>query len=263
MQANRVKRILREGGLALGTYTGGIADPQIVELIGHAGFDAAFIDLEHTSLDLRDVQLMVLAAERVGITPIVRPPGFDPAMILRLLDLGAQGIYVPHVSDAAAARAAVRAVRYAPLGERGMAGATRASDFGTVPLAEHMTRSNREVLLAVMIEDRSALEDIDAIAATEGVDLVAVGPSDLSRALGVAGTSDHPALAAAVDRVAQAVRKAGVARLALPMQHPALPRDAAQLRALGAGYCNCAPAPEVRMLRSLQAQVTEARARLA
>ena len=65
MQPNRVKRILREGGLALGTYVGGIADPQIVEIIGHAGYDAAFIDMEHTSFDLRDVQLMVLAAERV------------------------------------------------------------------------------------------------------------------------------------------------------------------------------------------------------
>ena len=84
MQTNRVKKILREGGLALGTYTGGIADPQIVEIIGHAGYDAAFIDMEHTSFDLRDIQLMVMAAERLGITPIVRTPGFDPAFILRL-----------------------------------------------------------------------------------------------------------------------------------------------------------------------------------
>src|SRR5215510_13604522 len=104
MIPNRVKKILREGGMALGTYVGGIADPQIVELIGHAGFDAASIDLEHTSFDLRDVQLMVMAAERVGITPIVRTPGFDPAFILRLLDMGVQGIQVPHISDARAAR---------------------------------------------------------------------------------------------------------------------------------------------------------------
>ena len=108
MQANRVKKILKEGGLALGTYTGGIADPQIVEIIGHAGFDAAFIDMEHTSFDLRDVQLMVMAAERVGITPIVRTPGFDPAFILRLLDMGVQGIQIPHIGDARAAREAVR-----------------------------------------------------------------------------------------------------------------------------------------------------------
>jgi 2-keto-3-deoxy-L-rhamnonate aldolase RhmA len=96
LRENRVKRILREGGLALGTHVGGIADPQIVELIGLAGFDAAFIDMEHTSCDLHDVQLAVMAAERVGITPIVRTPGFDPAFILRLLDMGVQGIQVPH-----------------------------------------------------------------------------------------------------------------------------------------------------------------------
>ena len=91
MQQNRVKKILREGGLALGTHVGGIPDPQIVELIGLAGFDAAFIDMEHTTFDLHDVQAMVMAAERVGITPIVRTPGFDPAFILRLLDMGVQG----------------------------------------------------------------------------------------------------------------------------------------------------------------------------
>src|SRR5216684_667444 len=104
MQENRVKRIMNAGGLALGTHVGGIADPQIVEIIGLAGFDAAFIDMEHTTVDLHDVQLMVMAAERVGITPIVRTPGFDPAFILRLLDMGVQGIQVPHISDARAAR---------------------------------------------------------------------------------------------------------------------------------------------------------------
>jgi 4-hydroxy-2-oxoheptanedioate aldolase len=100
---------LREGGLALGTYVGGIADPQIVEPIGRAGFDAAFIKMGHTTFDLH--QLAVMAAERVGITPIVRTPGFDPAFILRVLDVGVQGIQVPHVGDAATARAAVKAVR--------------------------------------------------------------------------------------------------------------------------------------------------------
>src|SRR5215467_6694933 len=170
MQPNRVKKILREGGLALGTYVGGIADPQIVEIIGHAGFDAAFIDMEHTSFDLRNVHLMVISAERVGITPIVRTPGFDPAFVLRLLDMGVQGIQLPHISDARAAREAVRAVRYAPQGDRGMAGASRASDFGKVPLAQHIAESNREITLAVMVEDLPALDEIDAIASTEGID---------------------------------------------------------------------------------------------
>src|SRR5258706_9672142 len=156
MRPNRVKKILREGGLAFGTYVGGIADPQIVEIIGHAGFDAAFIDLEHTSFDLRDVQLMVMAAERMGITPIVRTPGFDPAFILRLLDMGVQGIQLPHISNAHAAREAVKAVRYAPQGDRGMAGASRASDYGKITITEHMEQPNRAITLAAMFEGPSA-----------------------------------------------------------------------------------------------------------
>jgi 4-hydroxy-2-oxoheptanedioate aldolase len=259
MRENRVKRILREGGLAFGAYVGGIADPQIVEIIGHAGFDAAFIDLEHTSFDLRDVQLMVMAAERMGIAPIVRTPGFDPAFILRLLDMGVQGLQLPHIDNAAMAREAVKAVRYAPLGERGMMAGSRAADFGKVPAAAHMEQSNREITLAVMIEDLTALDEIDEIASTEGIDLVVVGPADMSRALGVAGQTDHPRLVETINRVAAAVRKSGVTRLALPMNNPVFPRNAAQLRDLGVGYANCSPAPEARLLRSLQAQVDEAR----
>ena len=262
MRENRVKRIMREGGLAIGTYVGSLADAQVVEIIGHAGFDAAFIDMEHTAFDLSTVQSMVMAAERVGITPIARTPGFDPAFILRLLDMGVQGIQVPHITDAAAARAAVQAVRYPPLGDRGMAGASRASDYGKVPLSRHMEESNREISLAVMVEDLHALDDIDAIASTEGVDIVAVGPSDMSRALGVSGQPDHPKLVATMDRVAQAVKRGGIARLALPINHSAFPRTAAQLREMGVGYSNCATAPEVRILKSMAQQVDEIRRQL-
>jgi 2-keto-3-deoxy-L-rhamnonate aldolase RhmA len=259
MQENRVKRIMSGGGLALGTHVGGIPDPQIVEIIGLAGFDAAFIDMEHTSLDLHDVQACVMAAERVGITPIVRTPGFDPAFILRLLDMGVQGIQVPHVSSAETARAAVAAVRYPPEGERGMAAGSRAADFGKTPLLEHMARSNREIILACMIEDMAAVECLDEIAAVEGVDLLAIGPSDLSRSLGVSGHPDHPRLVAAIDRVREAVKNGAGCRLALPLNHAAFPRNAAELKSLGAGYSNCAPTPEARLLRSMHEQAAAQR----
>src|ERR1044071_5888804 len=259
MQENRVKRIMCDGGLALGTHVGGIADPQIVEIIGLAGFDAAFIDMEHTSFDLHDVQNCVMAAERAGITPIVRTPGFDPAFILRLLDMGVQGIQVPHVSDPETARQAVAAVRYPPEGDRGMAAGSRAADFGAVPLLDHMAKSNREILLACMIEDMAVVERIDEIAGVPGVDLLAVGPSDLSRSLGVSGQPDHPRLIAAIDRVRAAVKKGAGCRLAGAAHPPPLPRNAAQLRELGAGYTSCAPTPETRLLRSLQQQAAEQR----
>ena len=263
MQANRVKKIIREGGLALGAYVGGIADPQIVEIIGHAGFDSAFIDMEHTSFDLRDVQLMVMAAERVGISPIVRPPGFDPAFLLRLLDMGVQGLQIPHISNAAAARAAVQSVRYPPLGDRGMAGASRATDYGKVPMMEHMAQSNREITLALMIEDQQALDQMDEIAKVEGVDLIVVGPSDMSRTLGVTGTPNHPKLLAVIEQLQKALKNGAGAKLALPIDHPALPRNAGELKAMGCAYANCSPSPEVRLMKSLRAQADEMRKLLA
>lgn len=259
MQPNRVKKILKSGGIAMGTYVGGMADPQIVEIIGHAGFDAAFIDMEHTSFDLSTVQLMVMAAERVGVTPIVRPPGFDPAFLLRLLDMGVQGLQVPHITDANAAREAVKAVRYPPIGDRGIAGATRASNFGAIALPEHMKQSNEEITLAVMIEDMRAFEQIEDIAQVEGIDIIAIGPSDMSRALGVAGSSDHPKMAAAVERVRAALAKGKGARLALPTNHAAFPRNVKQLAELGCGYTNFAPSPEARLLKVMKEQLAAER----
>jgi 2-keto-3-deoxy-L-rhamnonate aldolase RhmA len=170
-----------------------------------------------------------------------------------------QGIQVPHVGDAAKACAAVKAVRYAPLGDRSMAAGSRAAEFGRIPLVEHMAQSNREIMLACMIEDMEAVERIDEIAAVEGVDLLAVGPSDLPRSRGVSGQPDHPRLVAAIDRVREAVKKGAGARLALPLSHAAFPRNAAQLKELGAGYTNCAPTPEARLLQSFQTQAAEAR----
>jgi 2-keto-3-deoxy-L-rhamnonate aldolase RhmA len=202
------------------------------------------------------------------VTSIVRTPGFDPAFILRLLDMGVQGVQVPHVSSAVVVREAVKAVRYPPEGARGMAAGSRAANFGKTPLLEHMAQSNKEVLLACMIEDMEAvkqIEDMEAvkqieeIAAVDGVDLLAVGPSDLSRSLGVAGHPDHPKLVAAIDRVRGAVRNGGNVRLAIPLNHGAYPRNAAQLKELGVGYTNCAPTPEARLLKSLSDQAAEQR----
>jgi 4-hydroxy-2-oxoheptanedioate aldolase len=97
MLENRVKPILRARGTAIGAFTGCLAAPEVVEIIGHVGFDGVFIGMEHMPFDLREIQRMLIAAERVGTTPMVRTSGFDPALILRLLDFGTQGIHVPHI----------------------------------------------------------------------------------------------------------------------------------------------------------------------
>ena len=263
MIENRVKRVWREGGIALGAYSGSFGTSSMVEIIGLAGFDAVFIDMEHFPFDFRDVHMMVLTAERVGITPIVRTPGFDPAFILRLLDMGVQGIYLPHIDNAAAARKAVEAVYYPPQGDRGMMGASRVADYGKIPLAQYMEQSNREVLLAVMIEDLKALDEIDEIAAIKGVDLIVVGPADMSRALGVAGQPNHPKLVAVMERVTEAVKKSKNARLSLATGNAMFPRSISQLRDMGVSYTNVSPMPDARLLKILSQQVVDLRKELA
>ena len=263
MLQNRVKRILKEGGLALGGHIGAMGGIAMVEIIGHAGFDAVFIDMEHTPYDLRDIQVMIVAAERIGITPIVRTPGFDPAFILRILDMGAQGIQVPHIGGAADAQAAVQAVRFAPLGDRGMIGSSRAADYGKIPVLRHTEESNREITLTVMVEDLKALEEIEAIALTPGVDIVAIGPSDLSRALGTSGRPDDPKMAETVHRAAETIRKSGNARMGFPVNHPAFPLSISQLKTMGVGYSNCPPAPETLLLKSMMQQVADLRRQMA
>ncbi len=250
MRQNRVKKVMREGKLALGTYVA-LADPQIVEIIGLAGFDAAFIDMEHTSFDLPLVGEMIRSAEIVGITSIVRVPGHDANIILRLLDMGAEGIIIPHVEGIEGAKRAVEAVRYPPLGHRGAAGGSRAARYGTVTWEVHFKQSNQEVLLSVMAEDAKGIDDIDKIAALDGIDLVAIGPTDFSEYMGIRDPSD-PRLKARLKELADQVRKIGKAKLAVSMDHPAMPLSAQELLDLGVGYSHVAPSPPAILLRSMQ-----------
>jgi staphyloferrin B biosynthesis citrate synthase len=260
MRKNRVKGKMRQGKLAIGTYVG-LADPAVVEVIGLSGFDAAFIDMEHTSFDLSTVEAMIRACDLAGITSLVRVPDGNPKGILRVLEAGAQGIQVPHVAGLDEARAAVKAVRYAPLGERGMAGATRAARYGSVSLEEHMATSNAEILLAVMIEDQPALSQLAEIASLPGVDLIAVGPSDLSAALGVTNPRD-PLLRSTIEGIAATLRRVGKARMAFPLGIAAYPLSASQLQGMGVAYANCNPGDLRRLLLSYTQQVTDIQAEL-
>jgi 2-keto-3-deoxy-L-rhamnonate aldolase RhmA len=260
MRENRVKSKIGQGKLALGTYVG-IADPAVVEVIGLAGFDAAFIDMEHTSFDLMTVEAMIRACDLSGITSIVRVPENNAKTILRVLDAGAQGIQIPHVADVSDALTAVKAVRYAPLGVRGMAGTTRAARYGAVPLKEHMATSNAEILLSLMVEDRKALDQLADIASVPGVDLIAIGPGDLSAALGVTDPSD-PLLKRTIDGIAETLRTVGKARMAFPLGLTAYPLTARQLRDMGVAYTNCYPGDLGRLLQSYREQMKHVQAEL-
>ena len=253
MRQNRVKKLMREGRLALGKYVT-MPDPQIVEIIGIAGFDAAFIDMEHTTFDLGLVEQMIRAADLAGVTSIIRVPDNDAKLILRLLDAGAEGIIVPHVAGIEGAKRAVDAVRYPPMGERGASGGSRAARFGSIPYREHSRQSNDEILLSVMTEDDRGINDIEKIAALDGIDLVSIGPSDLSQALGVTDPSD-PRLMAKVTEMANQVKSIGKAKLQFPMNHSSCPLSPTQLVELGVGYTHVGPPPPAILLRHMSESI--------
>ena len=119
MQENRVKRVMREGHLAIGTFVS-LADPQVVEIIGVAGFDAAFIDMEHTDFDLPIVSEMIRAAELAGVTSLVRVPEEDAKLMMRLLEMGVEGIIVPHVDGLEGANARSTRSESLPLAREGL-----------------------------------------------------------------------------------------------------------------------------------------------
>lgn len=194
---------------------------------------------------------MIRVADLSGITPIVRVPGNNAKLILRLLDMGAQGIQVPHVSGAEDAKNAVAAVRYPPIGERGAAGSTRAAGYGSVPWNEHVQTSNEEILLIVMTEDLHGISEIEAIAALDGVDLISLAPTDLSMALGITDPSD-PRLRQTVEELVEKVRRVGKAKVYVPVYHPAFYLTPKDLLQLGVNYTSVAPPPPTIVLKALR-----------
>jgi 4-hydroxy-2-oxoheptanedioate aldolase len=172
-----------------------------------AGFDSVYIDLEHSSFSLEDAGQISMACTYLGITPLVRVPGVDPFFVGRVMDSGAMGIVVPGVQSADEARAAVRAVKHAPLGERSRAGAAPQLHYRTLPPDRTARELDDASVVVAQIESRSGLDAADAIAAAEGVDILLVGANDLSAELGVLGQMDHPEVHEAFLHVIDACRK--------------------------------------------------------
>jgi 4-hydroxy-2-oxoheptanedioate aldolase len=253
---NKVKEKIRQGKLAIGTYVY-LTDPAVVEIIGLAGFDAAFIDMEHSAFDFQ----LIRACDLVGITSIVRVPDNNPKTILRVLEIGAQGIQVPHIAGKDAALDVVKAVRYAPLGERGMGGATRARRYGTVPSNVHIATSNSEILLIVMVEDMTAVSELEDIASIEGLDLIAIGPSDLAQSLGIFDSKDVR-LKETIEEIAETIKRVGKAKMTFPINNPTFPLGAAELQRMGVAYTNCNPDDVSRLLNSYRQQVQDIRDQL-
>jgi 4-hydroxy-2-oxoheptanedioate aldolase len=183
MRTNTTKAKLAEGKTVFGAIVGGYA-PEIVELFGALGFDFVFLDCEHGSMSLDQVENMVRAAEAFEITPIARVPDHQDATLLRFLDRGVQGVIVPHVNTRAEAEAVAAAARYFPEGHRGAASG-RAHDYNIrLSRVESAQWINAQTLVITMAEEMEAIENLDEILSVPGVDVVHVAASDLGQSMG-------------------------------------------------------------------------------
>jgi 2-keto-3-deoxy-L-rhamnonate aldolase RhmA len=184
-------------------------DATLCEFISTLGWDFLIADAEHSAIDAKDMENIARACERRGTVPTARVPLSAPAEISRFLDAGARGVMIPFVESAEDARRATSFMKFAPVGRRGLAAPRTAGFGGDGPVQLFVQRENDETLLIAQIESRAGLERLDEIVRVEGVDVIFVGPSDLSLSLGIPQQWDHPTFLHAVDQVADAALRAG------------------------------------------------------
>ena len=208
---NRFKRALQAGKRQIGLWST-LSSNYTVEVIAGAGFDWIMIDTEHSPTDLESVLSQLQAAAPYDSTAVVRLPWNDMVTVKRYLDIGVQTLLVPQVANADEARKAVAYTRYPPAGLRGVAGATRATRFGRVK--DYFKKGQDEICVLVQIESAEGLNNLEAIAAVDGIDGVFIGPADLHASLGYAGERAHdevmPRIDDAIRRIVEAGKAAGI-----------------------------------------------------
>ena len=213
---------LQAGETLFGTFAG-LGSPVATELIGHAGFDWVIIDLEHGAGTESDLLTNLHALGTTTTTTLVRPQSGERLRIGRALDLGAHGIMVPRVDRPDQAREAVSFMRYPPDGGRGLALSTRGAGLGALGHTD-IQAINRRILGIIQIESPSAVEHSPEIAAIDGVDVLFVGPTDLSHSLGIPGRFDDPAYLDALRHVTASTDAAGKVAGILLRDASSLPR---------------------------------------
>ncbi len=207
MRTNTLKRKLKAGQPTLGALVG-FPSPAMVETLGWLGMDFIVIDCEHGITDYETAEHMIRAAELSDITPIVRIGMNIQQHIQRYLDGGAAGVMIPFVNDGAQARAVVDAVKYPPAGKRGLYGG-RGSRYGIQAIAEYVKEANEETFIALQIETLEGIEAQDAIIATPGVDVIFLGPGDLSSVFGLHGQMTHPRVTSTIEELTKKILAAG------------------------------------------------------
>jgi len=208
MRKNLTKDKIKEGKKAYGVFVP-MSCPTIVEIIGHIGFDFVILDAEHSPISAESCEHMVRAADCVSITPIIRVGVNIRQNILRYLDIGALGVLMPQINSKAEVETVIESVKYPPEGRRGLAG-VRAANYGlTGSLDAYVKEANRETMVIVQVETMQAIDNLKEILAVPGTDVIFIGPSDLSSAMGYPGQVNHPEVQKMIVYLVDEIRKAG------------------------------------------------------
>ena len=208
LRPSRVLEKLRGGDVASCTKIN-LSDPRVVEIAAIAGFDSVWLDMEHVANGIRDIEHAVNAARVHGCDALVRVPRGSYSDLVRPLEIDAAGIIVPHVMSANDARRVVQHTRFHPLGRRPLDGGNADGAFTAIDIDAYVDAANRHRMLIVQIEDPEALDELDDIAAIDGIDALFFGPGDFTQGLGVPGQGDDPRVGEARQRVAEAARRHG------------------------------------------------------
>jgi 4-hydroxy-2-oxoheptanedioate aldolase len=229
----KLKQRLAQGDTVLGCWLN-LGSPVTAEIVGMAGFDWVLIDLEHGAGVEKDVLHQLQALEHTAVAPVVRVEGSQRQRIHRVLDMGAEGIMCPRINNAEEAKGVASALHYPPDGTRGVAKMVRATGFGQ-QFNTYYREAKDNILGIVQIETVEVLQHLDAIAALDGIDVLFIGPSDLTMALGIFGQFDHPLYTNAVKATIAAAEKAGKAAGILMFN----PRDFEIYRNMGIRMLAC------------------------
>lgn len=182
-------------------------DPGFVETAGYGGMDFVILDMEHGPISVEHMQENIRAAQVAGVVPIVRVSSREE--ISKVLDIGAAGVQIPQVSTAEEARAAVREAKFFPNGERGVCRFVRAAHYSAMDRAEYFPEANK-ALVIVQLEGQEAIRNMDAIMEVEGIDILFIGPYDLSQSLGVPGETMHPSVISQMEEIVAKAKAKGI-----------------------------------------------------
>ncbi|WP_134699437.1 HpcH/HpaI aldolase/citrate lyase family protein [Ammoniphilus sp. YIM 78166] len=209
MLEENLRTRLMNGQAVFGTWVR-IPSPIVVEVLGHTGMDFLHLDLEHSPIDWATLDHMVLAGYKQQIPLAVRTATQNPADLYRLMDIGISMLILPRMETAEQCRSLLKGVRYSPHGERGIGGPVRANDWGVIGLDDHMKQASYKTLVLAQIESRAGLENLDEILNVPGIDIIYIGPLDLSQALGYPGQIEAPAVQEAILSMVKKIRGRGI-----------------------------------------------------